>query len=140
MKFTRIAAAVAGLGLALSMSACSSSSTDTADANAAYCEGSAKVQSEIDKLEALIVSGAPAEEVKSQRDFVQSAIQANSVPLSQLQSAVQTDVEAANDAFTESVEAIDEDAPLTETAPSYIAAIDAWNTSVDTIDAEVGCA
>ena len=140
MKFTRIAAAVAGLGLALSMSACSSSSTDTADANAAYCEGSAKVQSEMDKLEALIVSGAPTEEVKSQRDFVQSAIQANSVPLSQLQSAVQTDVEAANDAFTESVEAIDEDAPITEAAPSYAAAIDEWNASVDAIDAEVGCA
>ena len=85
----------------------------------------------MDKLEALIVSGAPTEEVKAQRDFVQSAIQANSVPLSQLQSAVQEDVEAANDAFTEAVEAIDEDAPLTETAPSYAAAIDAWNASID---------
>ncbi len=94
---------------------------------------------ELDELEALIVSGAPTEEVKSQRDFVQSAIQANSVPLSQLQSSVQADVEAANDAFTESVEAIDEDAPLTETAPSYTAAIDAWNASIETIDAEVGC-
>lgn len=140
MNFTRIAAAVAGLGLALSMSACSSSSTETADANAAYCEGSAEVQSEVDKLEALIDTGAPTEAVKEQRDFVQSAIQANSVPLSQLQSAVQEDVQAANDAFTESVAAIDEDAPLTETAPSYAAAIDSWNESVDAIDAEVGCA
>lgn len=133
------AAAVAGLGLALSMSACSSSSTDTADANAAYCEGSADVQQEIDKMEALIVSGAPTEEVKEQRDFVQSAIQANSVPLSQLQSALQEDIEAANDAFTTAVDAIPDDAPLTETAPSYAAAIDAWKASIETIDSEVGC-
>ena len=62
------------------------------------------------------------------------------MPLSQLQSAVQADVEAANDAFTESVEAIDEDAPITEAAPSYAAAIHEWNASVDAIDAEVGCA
>lgn len=140
MNFTRTAAAVAGLGLALSMSACSSSSTDTAEANAAYCEGSADVQAEFEKLEALIKSEAPTEAVKTQRDFVQSAIQANSVPLSQLSSAVQTDVQAANDAFTEAVGAIDDEAPVSETAPSYVAAIDAWNESVDAIDAEVGCA
>ena len=43
MKITRTTAALAGIGLALSLSACSSSA-DTTDANAAYCEGAAKVQ------------------------------------------------------------------------------------------------
>jgi hypothetical protein len=127
-----------GLSLALTLSACSSS-TDTAEANAAYCEGVAKVQTEVESMQALIKSGASPEAVKTQWGAVQAAIEANSVPLSQLDKAVQEDIAAADDALTQAIEAIPEGTPLAEAAPEYQAAIDAFGASMSTVRAEVGC-
>jgi hypothetical protein len=137
MFTTRTAAALAGLGLVLSLSACSSS--DTADANAAYCEGAAKVQGEVDTMAALVDSGASADAVKAQWGAVQAAIEANSVPLSQLSDSVQEDISTAYDTFTSSVEAIPSDIPLSEAAPQYKAAIDGLTTDMQAVKAEVGC-
>ena len=137
MNTTRTAAALAGLGLVLSLSACSSS--DTADANAAYCEGAAKVESEVETMQNLIGSGASADAVKAQWGAVQAAIEANSVPLSQLEDAVQEDVAAAYDTFTAAIEAIPADTPPTEAAPQYKAAIDGFTTDIEAVKAEVGC-
>lgn len=137
MITTRTAAALAGIGLVLSLSGCSS--TDTAEANAAYCEGAAKVQTEVDSMSALIDAGSSADLVKVQWNKVQAAIQANSVPLSQLTDAAQEDVSAAYDAFTAAVEAIPSDLPPSETAPQYQAAIEALTTDVEAVQAEIGC-
>ncbi len=140
MNIRRTTAALAAIGLALSLSltACSSS-PDTQEANAAFCEGAAKVQTEVDKLSSLIDAGSPSEVVKTQWNAVQSAVQANSVPLSQLDEAVQDDVTAASDTFKQAIEAIPEDATPAEAAPQYKAAIDAYDTSISAINAEVGC-
>jgi hypothetical protein len=140
MIIRRTTAALAAIGLALSMSltACSSS-PDTQEANAAYCEGAAKVQTEVEKLSSLIEAGSPSDVVKTQWNAVQSAVQANSVPLSQLDKAVQDDIAAADDALTQAIEAIPGDATPAEAAPQYKAAIDAYNSSISTIKAEVGC-
>jgi hypothetical protein len=138
MKITRTAAALAGIGLALSLSACSSSG-DTSDANAAYCEGAAKVQTEVDTMAGLIQDGSSVDLVKAQWGAVQAAIEANSVPLSQLTKSVQEDIAAADDALTAAVAAIPEGTPPAEAAPQYKAAIDAYNTAITTVKAEVGC-
>jgi len=138
MITSRAAAAIAGIGLALSLSACSSSES-VEDANAAYCEGATAVQTQFEELKSLIESGAPTEALKEQRDLVQSAIQANSVPLSQLQDSVKTEIEAANDAFDEAVAAIPDDATPAEAASSYTAAIEAYDTAVTEIESELGC-
>lgn len=138
MFTTRAAAAAAGIGLALSLSACSSSAS-VEDTNAAYCEGAAKVQSQLDELVTLIDNGAPTTAIKDQRDLVESAIQANSVPLSQLTNSVQTELEAANDAFNDAIEAIPEDAAPAEAASSYKAAVEAYEAAVAAVDSEVGC-
>lgn len=138
MFTTRAAAAAAGIGLALSLSACSSSAS-VEDTNAAYCEGAAKVQSQLDELVTLIDNGAPTTAIKDQRDLVESAIQANSVPLSQLTNSVQTELEAANDAFNDAIEAIPEDATPAEAASSYKAAVEAYEAAVAAVDSEVGC-
>ena len=137
MITTRTAAALAGIGLVLSLSGCSS--TDTAEANAAYCEGAAKVQTEVDSMSALIDAGSSADLVKAQWNKVQTAIQANSVPLSQLTDAAQEDVSAAYEAFTAAVEAIPSDLPPSETAPQYQAAIEALTTDIEAAQAEIGC-
>lgn len=134
----RTAAALAGIGLVLSLSGCSSS--DTAEVNAAYCEGAAKVQTEVDTMSALIDSGSSADLVKAQWNKVQAAIEANSVPLSQLTDAAQEDVSAAYDAFAAAVEAIPSDLPPSEAAPEYQAAIEALTTDIGAVQAEVGCA
>jgi Cys-tRNA synthase (O-phospho-L-seryl-tRNA:Cys-tRNA synthase) len=137
MNTTRTAAVLAGLGLALSLTACSSS--DTADANAAYCEGASKIESEVQTMESLIGSGASADAVKAQWGAVQAAIEANSVPLTQLEAAVQEDVSAAYDTFTTAIEAIPADIPPSEAAPQYKAAIDGFTTDVEAVKSEVGC-
>ncbi len=139
MKITaRAAAPLASISLALCLTACSSSDS-VADANAAYCQGAQAVQTQFEDLKSLIESGAPAEALKEQRDVVQSAIQANSVPLSQLQGSVKTQIGAANDAFDQAVAAIPDDATPAEAAGSYKAAIDAYAASVDAVESELGC-
>ena len=138
MITSRAAAAIAGIGLALSLSACSSSDS-VADTNAAYCEGAVTVQSDLEELASLVESGASTDAIKTQRDVVQSAIQANSVPLSQLQDSVQTEIEAANDAFDQAVAAIPDDATPAEAASSYTAAIEAYDTAVTEVESELGC-
>ena len=70
---------------------------------------------------------------------MQAAIEANSVPLSQLEDAAQEDIAAAYDTFTASVEAIPSDAAPSEAAPQYQAAIDALTTDIEAVAAEVGC-
>jgi hypothetical protein len=131
-------ATVAGLGLALSLSGCSSS-TDTADANAAWCEGAAKVETEVDELVALVENGSSADLVKQQWNSVESAIQANSVPLSQLSDSVQDEAAAAYDALAAAVEAIPSDLPPSEAAPQYQAAIEAFATDIQAVKEDVGC-
>ena len=140
MIIRRTTAALAAIGLALSMSltACSSS-PDTQEANAAYCEGATATQEQFQKLEDLIDSGAPTEALKQQRDLTQAAIQANSVPLSQLQDSVKTEIEAANDAFNEAISAIPDDASPADAAASYKAAIDARSAAVAELESELGC-
>lgn len=138
MNYRRTTAALAGIALALSMSACSSS-TDTAEANAAYCEGAAKVQTEVQKMEALIDSGSSADLVKTQWGAVQAAIEANSVPLSQLEDAAQEDISTAYDTFTAAIEAIPSDIAPSEAAPQYAAAIDGLTSDLEGVQAEVGC-
>jgi hypothetical protein len=121
MRNRRTIAALAGITLALSLSACSSS-TDTADANASYCAGAAKVQTEVQKMEALIEGGSSADLVKAQWGAVQAAIEANAVPLSQLSDAAQEDISTAYDTFTAAIEAIPSDIAPSEAAPQYAAA------------------
>jgi Cys-tRNA synthase (O-phospho-L-seryl-tRNA:Cys-tRNA synthase) len=137
MNTTRTAAVLAGLGLVLSLSACSSS--DTADANAAYCEGASKIETEVQTMETLIGSSASADAVKAQWGAVQAAIEAKSVPLTQLEDAVQEDVSAAYDTFTTAIEAIPADIPPSEAAPQYKAAIDGFTTATEAVKSEVGC-
>lgn len=138
MRMTRITCAVAGIGVALSLAACSSSS-DSQDATAAYCAGAAAVQTEVQKLEALLKNGSPTQLVKAQWNAVQAAIEANSVPVSQLSDAAKEDVGAAYDTFTAAVGAIPSDAPASEAAPQYQAAIDGLAADLQSVQDEVDC-
>jgi hypothetical protein len=135
---TKAALAAACLAMALTQSACSSS-PDTAEANAAYCEGAEKVQSEVETLATLVKGDGSADMVKTQWGAVQAAIEANSVPLSQLSNAVKDDIAAAEDALTAAIDAIPEGATPAEAAPQYQAAIDAYTASITTVQQEVGC-
>ena len=133
----RAAGALAGFGLALALTGCSS--TDTADANAAWCEGAATVQTEVDKMATLIENGSSTDLVKTQWNAVEAAIEANSVALSQLEDSAKQDVSAAYDSFTAAVGAIPSDLPPSEAAAQYKAAVDAFTTDMQSVSAEVGC-
>lgn len=132
---SRRATALAGLGLALALSGCSSS--DTTDSATAWCTGADAVESELAKMSTLIEEGASSDLVRTQWNAVESAIQANSVPLSQLEDATQQEISAAYDALGAAVDAIPSDASPAEAAPQYKAAIDTFNTDMQSIEAEV---
>jgi hypothetical protein len=132
--------AVAGLALALALSGCSSDTTDTTDTtdtNAAWCTGAATVESELTKMATLIDEGSPTDAVKAQWGAVQAAIEATTVPLTQLEDSTQQQISAAYDALSTSVEAIPSDAPTSETAPQYKAAIEEFTTEMQSIEDEV---
>ena len=67
----------------------------------------------------LINDGSSVQLVKAQWGAVQAAIEANSVPLSQLSDSAQEDVSAAYYTFTAAIEAIPSDIPPSEAAPQY---------------------
>ena len=77
--------------------------------------------------------------MKAQWGAVQAAIEANSVPLSQLGTRRRRTSSAAYDTFTAAIEAIPADTPPSEAAPQYKAAIDGFTTDIDAVKAEVGC-
>jgi hypothetical protein len=135
MITTKGAAALAGLGLALSLSGCSSSDpTETSDA---WCQGSAKVEQEVDELATLVENGSSTDLVKAQINAVNAAIEANSVPLTQLADDAQADVAAAYQAFDTAVAAIPEDAPPAQAAAQYQAAVTGLTTDIDAVRSEV---
>jgi hypothetical protein len=138
MNLARTTAALAGIALAVSLSACSSS-PDTAEANATWCEGAAKVETEIEKMSTLVEGGATQDVLSAQFGAVQAAIEANSVPLSQLEDAVQEDIDQAYGTFTTAVDAIPADAPASDAASAYKAAIDGFTSDIDAVKADLGC-
>ena len=135
MVTKRTAATLAGLGLVLALSGCSSSGSG--DANAAWCQGAAKVQSEVDKMASLVEEGSPTDLVKAQWGAVQAAIEANSVPLSQLEDSTQQEISAAYGALTTSLEAIPADLPPSEAAPQLKAAVDTFNADIQSVEADI---
>lgn len=138
MDHNRLLAAAAALGLALSLSACSEESTT--DANATYCEKQAAVQAEVAGLRSLVTSGdATVEQVQEQREAIAAALDDSQGAAGGLADSVRNDVQAADDTFTSAVDAIPGDASLATAAQDYASAIQAWNASVDSIRAEVGC-
>lgn len=138
MSFKRSVAAVAGVGLALSLAACSSESTE--ESNATYCEKQAKAQSEVAALRSLITSGdATVEQVQDQRTAIQDALADAQSAAGDLGDSVRSDIEAADNTFSDSVDAIPGDASLATAATDYAAAIQAWDSSVESIRTEIGC-
>lgn len=138
MTHKRYLATAAGVGLVLSLTACSSESTE--DANATYCEKQAQLRSEVDGLRSLIASSdATVDQVREQREAIADALAEAQSAAEGLADSVREDVEAADDTFTSAIDAIPGDASLATAAQDYTVAIQAWDASVDSIRAEVGC-
>lgn len=138
MNITRIAAAVACISLAVSLSACSSTE-DAADANEAFCTSVATVQTEVATLKALVATDATVEDVQDQRDAVAKAVADAGDEIEGLADSVKAEVETANEAFADAVDAIPTDVPLSEARAQYNAAVLAWDKAILSIRTEVGC-
>ena len=139
MNITRTTAALAGIGLALSLSGCSSS-TDTAEANAAYCEGAAKVETEVDKM------AAPDRERQLGRAGEGPVGCGPGRHRGELGPALPAGGRGAGGRLprptTPSLppsRRSPSDVPPSEAAPQYEAAIDGLTTDIEAVKAEVGC-
>jgi hypothetical protein len=133
------ALALATLGLAATLTACADSQ-DTADANAAFCDANAGVQAEVEALRSLVSSGdVSLETFREQVDQITEASAAANNPAEELAESVRADLRAANEAFSDAVEAIPDDAGLAQAVAAYRAAVAEWESSIEAIRSEVGC-
>jgi hypothetical protein len=137
MITTKGATALAGLGLALPLALAGCSSSDPVDTSAAWCQGAASVAQELDELATLVENGSSTDLVKTQLNAVEAAIEANSVPLTQLPDDAQAEVAAAYDAFGAAVAAIPEDAAPAEASAQYREAITALDADIEAVESEV---
>ena len=128
---TALMSAAAAAGLALSLGACSSSSEDTADASQAFCDDAANLATQVSSLKTMVTGGtATVDQIQEQRDAVNSAAQDMSDSASDLEGAVKTQIDEADQAYTSAVNAIPTDQTLKQSAPAYIAAVDYYDTSI----------
>ena len=128
----------AAAGLVLSLGACSSE--DTTDANAAFCDSAANLSTQVDSLASMVTGGtATVEQIQDQRQQVKDAAAEVKSNAEDLNSAVQSDVDSANEAFDSSVGDIPTDQSLKQAAPAYASAVSAYETSIQSINSTVGC-
>ena len=136
-KKTMLSSAAAA-GLVLSLGACSSD--DTADTNAAFCDSAANLSTQVDSLASMITGGsATVEQIQDQRQQVKDAAADVKSNAQDLDSAVRSDVDSANEAFDSSVGDIPTDQSLKEAAPAYASAVGTYETSIQSINSTVGC-
>lgn len=132
-------ATLVGITLTLSLSACSSTQ-QTTESNEQYCSSSAGVQAEVADLRTLLTSGtATRDDVQLQVESIGNSAKQSALDAADLAESVRADLQAADEAFDAAIDAIPDDASITEAAAAYRAAIDAWDSAVASIRAEVGC-
>jgi hypothetical protein len=135
-RIRRSLAAGAAPVLVLSLAACSQS---VDEASSDYCSGLDTLRAEIASLESLVSSDATLDEIQAQRATVQDAYQATSDSAADLDDAVAEAAESAHDDYQEALDAIPDDAALTEAASQYADAVRGYAVSLATIAADAGC-
>ncbi len=134
----RIAAAVAVTGiLASGLAGCGQSVNE---ASGEYCSNLSTLRSELGSLTSLVGGDATLEDLQAQRDAVGAAYDDMVSSAGDLDAAVEAESETAYQEYRGAVEAIPGDTPLTEAAPQYASAVQAYLTALASIADEAGCA
>jgi hypothetical protein len=126
-------AAVVALGLA----GCSQS---VEEASGEYCADLDALRGELSSLTSLVGGDATVEQLQEQRDAVSEAYDAVVSRGDDLDQAVSTEADQAYQAYQDAVDAIPGDASLTEAAPQYAAAVQAYLADLESIADQAGCA
>ena len=130
---TASAAAAVALGLA----GCSQS---VEEAGGEYCANLDSLRSEVSALTSLVGGDATVEQLQEQRDAVGAAYDAVVGSAGDLDQAVSDEADQAYQDYQDAVAAIPGDASLTEAAPQYAAAVQAYLADLGSIADQAGCA
>jgi len=120
------------------LAACSSDSVE--DSSAEFCNDLTTLEAEVTSMKSLVASNATLEQIQDQEDVVADAWSDVRDSAENLNSAVSDDAESAADDFQSALGDIPGDATLTEAAPQYDAAVEAYLQSLAGISSEADCA
>jgi hypothetical protein len=141
MRTHRLAVVVAAAGLVLSLTACSSDSKeDTQKANAAYCESSKTLQTEVQELLSMVAGGsATVEDLQDQRRQVRSAYGETVDQAEDLSDSVREQINKANQNFEDAIGDISSKATIAEATAAYNAAAAAYRDEINQVRSQLGC-
>lgn len=134
-RMSRLAVVVT-LGASVALAGCAES---VDEASADYCSSIQTLEGELESLGALVGGDATLEEIQAQRDAVSEAFDASSEAAGDLEESVSVAADSANEAFRDAVDAIPDDATLSEAAGQYASAAQQYLASLATIAADAGC-
>ena len=130
---TRMAA---GIAAALLMAGC----TETVEeASGDFCSNLDTLEAEVASLESLVAGDATLDDIDAQRDVVRDAWDAMASSAGDLDEAVSAEADSAYDSYQDALGEIPGDASLTEAAPVYAAAAQAYLADLAGIAVDAGC-
>ena len=130
----RMAAGVAAVALLLA------GCTETVDdASGDFCSNLDTLESEVASLESLVAADATLDDIDAQREIVRDAWDSVASSAGDLDEAVSAEADSSYDSYQDALGEIPGDATLTEAAPVYAAAAQAYLASLAGIAVDAGC-
>jgi hypothetical protein len=109
------------------------------EAGGDFCSNLDTLEAELASLESLVAGDATLDDIEAQRDVVADAWQDVEDSAGSLDEAVSNEADSAYDAYQDALGAVPGDATVTEAAPQYAAAVQAYVADLATIAVDAGC-
>lgn len=136
---TRSARARMAVGLAAGALLLAGCTESVEEASGDFCANLDTLEAELASLESLVAGDATVDDIEAQKEVVRDAYDAAEASAGELDEAVSNDAEAAYDSYEDAVSEIPGDATLSEAAPQYASAVQAYVASLATIAVDAGC-
>ena len=133
---TRVRMAGGVAAVALLLAGC----TETVDeASGDFCSNLDTLEAELASLESLVAGDASLDDIDAQREVVRDAWDAAASSAGDLDEAVSAEADSAYDSYQDALSEIPGEATLSEAAPVYAAAAQAYLASLAGIAVDAGC-
>lgn len=109
------------------------------EASGDFCSNLDTLEAELASLESLVAGDATLDDIDAQREVVRDAYDAAASSAGDLDEAVSGEADAAYDSYQNALREIPGDATLSEAAPAYASAAQAYLASLATIAVDAGC-
>lgn len=120
MKTPLARLAVLPLALGLSLTACSSDEEKSEENRAAACTAIETLRTEVEEMRTTLTADSTVEEWREARDVLEANVEKVDDELDEVAEDSADEIEAAWDAFTDAVAAVDEDATVPEAGQGLV--------------------